>query len=200
MAGRGFDPDQLDVIAEQGWHAVHDNPPQSHVNILGHLILALVDEVRRLQDSGRTFPLQLAVELEQAGDAAFVLGARAAVAEHGFLPPQLVDSALRRLEKRAGTWLERNATAEEVAAHEEQLRTLAADAGLSGFEVRQGGLVVVHSDEAGYRSVIRFATEASRLVGAWVQVVTDESDTGRSSDPGRGVTRPAYGQRGDPSG
>lgn len=186
MAARGFDPDQLDVMAEQGWHAVQDNPPQSHVNILGHLILALVDEVRRLQDIGRTFPLQLAVELEQAGDVAFAVGARAAVAEHGFLPPQLVDSALRRLEKRAGSWLERNASAEEVAAHEEQLRGLAAATGLSGFQVRQDGLVVVHSGEAGYHSVARFSTEASRLVGAWVQVVTDDSDTGRSPDPGRG--------------
>ncbi|MST32858.1 hypothetical protein GHK86_09020 [Acidimicrobiaceae bacterium USS-CC1] len=175
---RGLDDDQLDAIAEQGWHAVQDNPPESHVNILGHLILSLVDEMKARRDSGGTFPLQLAVELDGAGDYAFAIGARAALGEHGFLPPQLVDSALRRLERRAGSWLERNATAEEVSAHEGQLRTLSAEMGLSGFETRDDGLVGVHTDEAGYRSVARFATEASRLVGAWVQVVTDDSDAG----------------------
>lgn len=36
------------------------------------------------------------------------------------------------------------------------------------------GMIVVHNDAPGYRAVARFAGEASRLVGAYVQVVTDD--------------------------
>lgn len=33
---------------------------------------------------------------------------------------------------------------------------------------------MVHTDEPGYRNLVRFAGEASRLVGAYVQVITDD--------------------------
>ena len=36
------------------------------------------------------------------------------------------------------------------------------------------GTIVVRSEAPGYRAVARFAGEASRLVGAYVQVITDD--------------------------
>lgn len=92
----------------------------------------------------------------------------------------LVDEVRALRAQKAGSWLERDATTEEVRAQAEKLHALAVAAGLTKLQVRDDGLVVVHTDEAGYSAVARFATEASRAVGAWVRVVTDDSLTGRT--------------------
>lgn len=69
---------------------------------------------------------------------------------------------------------ERKATRSEVRAHGDAIRRLAAGLGLADPRVRRDGAVVIHSEEPGYRSVNRLSTEASRVVGAYVHVITDE--------------------------
>lgn len=66
------------------------------------------------------------------------------------------------------------ATRDEVIAHRVQLRRMASDEGLSELRVDPAGTVIAHSDAPGYGSLRRFATAASSLVGAWVNVVTDD--------------------------
>jgi hypothetical protein len=72
------------------------------------------------------------------------------------------------------TATERLATRLEVVAHREALRRLADAHGLSTPRVSPTGTVIVHNDAPGYRAVRRFATAASDVVGAWVNVVTDD--------------------------
>lgn len=68
---------------------------------------------------------------------------------------------------------DRRAAAGEVAAKRGELRELASRHRFGTVEVATDG-IVVHTDEPGYRDVARFAGEASRLVGAYVQVITDD--------------------------
>lgn len=72
------------------------------------------------------------------------------------------------------TITDRLATRDEVIARRDALRHLADEHGLANPRVSATGTVVVHSDDPGYRRVRRFATAASDLVGAWVNVVTDD--------------------------
>jgi hypothetical protein len=41
--------------------------------------------------------------------------------------------------------------------------------------------VIVHSEAPGYASVRRFAAAASSVVGAWVNVITDDVPAARTS-------------------
>ncbi len=50
----------------------------------------------------------------------------------------------------------------------------AARLALTDVRVRSDGTVVVHSDEPGYRSVLRLSESASELVGTYVHVITDD--------------------------
>lgn len=68
---------------------------------------------------------------------------------------------------------DRRATAGDVAAKRAELRTLASRHRFDVVNVTANGMIVVHTDDPGYRGVARFAGEASRLVGAYVQVITD---------------------------
>lgn len=77
------------------------------------------------------------------------------------------------------TATDRVATRDEVVAQRAALRRLTDEHGLVSPRVSATGTVVVHSDDPGYRAVRRFATAASDLVGAWVNVVTDDVPTAR---------------------
>jgi len=70
--------------------------------------------------------------------------------------------------------VDRQATREEVALHRDAIRRLADDLGLVGLRLRGDGTIVVHSEEPGYRAVIRLAAAASEKVGRHVQVITDD--------------------------
>lgn len=78
---------------------------------------------------------------------------------------------------------DRRATRDEVLAHADAIRRIAAALALGAPGIRQDGTVVVHSDEPGYHSVNRVSIETSRLVGAYVHVITDDV-------PGAGDTAP----------
>ena len=66
------------------------------------------------------------------------------------------------------------ASATEVRAHASALRALAEELGLGSPAVRDDGAIVVHPSDAGYRTASGFATEASRIVGDYVHVITDD--------------------------
>lgn len=69
---------------------------------------------------------------------------------------------------------DRRATLDEVTAKRAELRALASRHRFGEPRLTDNGMIVVHSDAPGYRAVARFAGEASRLVGAYVQVITDD--------------------------
>ena len=68
---------------------------------------------------------------------------------------------------------ERRAALSEVEPHRAQLRRAALACGLAEPRLRDDGTIIVHSDEPGYRAVVRFATQAARFVGTYVHVITD---------------------------
>lgn len=70
--------------------------------------------------------------------------------------------------------VDRRATVGEVAAKRVELRALAAGHRFGAVDLAADGMIVVHTDDPGYRNLARFAGEASRLVGAYVQVITDD--------------------------
>lgn len=69
----------------------------------------------------------------------------------------------------------RVATRDEVIAQRDALRHLADQHGLGGPRLSASGTVVIHTDDSGYRTVRGFATAVSGLVGAWVNVITDDA-------------------------
>jgi len=69
---------------------------------------------------------------------------------------------------------DRRATIDEVIANRSELRALASSHRFDEARLAADGTIVVHSEAPGYRTVARFAGEASRLVGAYVQVITDD--------------------------
>jgi hypothetical protein len=77
------------------------------------------------------------------------------------------------------TAADRVATRGEVLAHREALRSLAYAHGLTAPGLAASGTVVIHSDDPGYQGVRTFATKASELVGAWVNVITDDAPAAR---------------------
>lgn len=70
---------------------------------------------------------------------------------------------------------DRRATVGEVAAKRVELRLLASKHRFESVRLAADGMIVVHTDDPGYRALARFAGEASRLVGAYVQVITDDA-------------------------
>jgi hypothetical protein len=79
---------------------------------------------------------------------------------------------------------DRVATRSEVLAHRAELAALARANGLGAARADRAGVVIVHSDAPGYGAVRRFATAASRVVGAWVNVITDDVPAASTSaDP-----------------
>ena len=69
---------------------------------------------------------------------------------------------------------DRSATRAEVLAARKPLRELAGRHGLTEPRVDAAGTVIVHSDEAGYASVMRYADASAKTVGVWVNVITDD--------------------------
>lgn len=69
---------------------------------------------------------------------------------------------------------DRKATRDEVRARADVIRRTARDLGLAALRVRDDGTIVIHSDEPGYHTANRLSAEASRVVGAYVHVITDD--------------------------
>lgn len=80
------------------------------------------------------------------------------------------------------TTSDRLATRSEVLASRRVLKKLAAEFGLTQARIAADGAVIVHSDESGYRVVMRYAQAASKAVGAWVNVVTDDAPAAQGVD------------------
>jgi hypothetical protein len=81
------------------------------------------------------------------------------------------------------TVVDRKATSSEVLEHAVALRNLADDLNLGDLRLRGDGTVIVHSDEAGYRAVIRLSSSASALVGTYVHVITDDVPAAAGAQP-----------------
>ena len=69
------------------------------------------------------------------------------------------------------------ATADEVRAHAQALRSLAARSGLEAPRLREDGTIVARDPEPGYRRVLEFPGLAATEVGAYVHVITDDAPT-----------------------
>lgn len=84
----------------------------------------------------------------------------------------------------------------EVRAHADQLHRLAGEVGVSNLRLRDGGTVVVHSDELGYRKVVDLSRRISQGLAA---TSTSSPTTCRlPSTPGRcDCRRAARRTRGD---
>jgi hypothetical protein len=70
---------------------------------------------------------------------------------------------------------DRQATAQEVREHARAIRKLVDKFSLSNARLRGDGTVVVHSDEPGYRSVLRLSAAATDVVGTYVHVISDDA-------------------------
>ncbi len=70
---------------------------------------------------------------------------------------------------------DRCATREEVLGARDALRQLAERHGLARPRVDAIGTVVVHTDDPGYGQLRRYAAAAAKMVGVWVNVITDDS-------------------------
>jgi len=66
------------------------------------------------------------------------------------------------------------ATREEVLAWAGAIRQAAQKLGLPALRLRDDGTVVIHSDEPGYHAANQLSADASRVVGAYVHVITDD--------------------------
>ena len=73
------------------------------------------------------------------------------------------------------TATDRVATRDEVLAQRDALRRLADQHGLREPRLSASGTGVIHTDDPSYRTVRGFATAASGLVGASVNVITDDA-------------------------
>lgn len=72
------------------------------------------------------------------------------------------------------TTTDRKASVEEVRAHADALRALAAELDVAPVGVRSDGTVVVHAGAPGYRQALEMSARASALVGTYVHVITDD--------------------------
>jgi pyrroloquinoline quinone (PQQ) biosynthesis protein C len=71
--------------------------------------------------------------------------------------------------------VDRRATRAEVWVHRDRLRQLAEAAGLTDARVGPDGVIIAHPPDSGYGATLRFAREASAVVGAWVQTIADDA-------------------------
>jgi hypothetical protein len=72
--------------------------------------------------------------------------------------------------------VEPRAPANQVRRARDQLRRTADELGLSNLRLAKDGTLVVHvDDDPSYRQVLKFVTEASRILGAELHVVTDDA-------------------------
>jgi hypothetical protein len=66
------------------------------------------------------------------------------------------------------------ATGREVRTQAAAIRRLANELGLTAVRLRDDGTVVIHSSDPGYRTADRLSASASRQLGAYVHVITDD--------------------------
>lgn len=78
---------------------------------------------------------------------------------------------------------DRKATASEIRAHADALRTHAEKAGVTDLRLFEDGTMVVHSEGPGYREVFDFSFLASESVGYYVHVITDDAPGAVGADP-----------------
>jgi len=76
---------------------------------------------------------------------------------------------------------DRRASRAEIVSHRAELKTLAAERGLTNLRVRADGAIIVTSSAPGYWHVAGFIDAASAVVGAYVYVVTDDVATAVAS-------------------
>jgi hypothetical protein len=69
---------------------------------------------------------------------------------------------------------DRQASRSEVTAADVALRKAAQDAGIIRARIRDDGTIIVHSPDAGYRTIARFAAAAADIVGTYVHVISDD--------------------------
>lgn len=69
---------------------------------------------------------------------------------------------------------DRLATMAEVLAKRAELRSMAERYGFEDVALTDDGILIVPNAGPSYRRIARFAGEASRLVGAYVQIITDD--------------------------
>lgn len=69
----------------------------------------------------------------------------------------------------------RCANRDEVLGARKALRQLAERQGLPLPRVDVSGTVIVHTLEPGYGQLRRYAIAAAKVVGVWVNVITDDS-------------------------
>jgi len=69
---------------------------------------------------------------------------------------------------------DRKATMDEVRVHAAALSRLAGELGLDAPRLRDDGTVVIHSAHPGYQEANRLSAAASEVVGAYVNVITDD--------------------------
>lgn len=70
--------------------------------------------------------------------------------------------------------VDRLATASEVVARRVELKALAEQQGFTSIALAEDGTLIVHNEEPSYRRIAKLAGTASRLVGTYVQVITDD--------------------------
>jgi len=76
---------------------------------------------------------------------------------------------------------DRKPTRSEVLAHAAAIRRLATELNLGHLRLRDDGAVVIHSSDPGYRTANLLSAAASREVGAYVHVITDDVPGARSA-------------------
>ena len=69
---------------------------------------------------------------------------------------------------------DRLATRAEVVAKRAELRELAELQGYDAVALAEDGTLIVHDEQTSYRRIAKLAGAASRLVGAYVQVIADD--------------------------
>lgn len=72
------------------------------------------------------------------------------------------------------TITDRRASADEVRANADALKSAARDVGVSDVGILDDGTLVVHSDDDGLRQVIDLVGRARQIVGSYVHVITDD--------------------------
>jgi hypothetical protein len=76
---------------------------------------------------------------------------------------------------------DRKATGPEVRAHAIAVQRLADELALGHLRLRDDGTIVIHSSDPGYRAANLLSAAASREVGAYVHVITDDVPGARSA-------------------
>ena len=75
------------------------------------------------------------------------------------------------------------ATASTVRCHADAIRAAAHESGVSDVRLLDDGTVVVHSDGDDYSQVLALVRRARRIVGQYVDVITDDVPAAEGARP-----------------